>query len=31
MDVGHNEKQPFTTFAFGANGRRSTFARHNFS
>jgi hypothetical protein len=28
MDVGHNQKQPYKVYAFGANGRRSVFASH---
>jgi hypothetical protein len=28
MDVGHNHKQRYQVFAFGAGGRRSVFATH---
>ena len=28
MDVGHNRKQPYQVYAFGAGGKRSVFASH---
>jgi hypothetical protein len=28
MDVGHNHRQPYKVFGFGAGGRRSVFASH---